>query len=133
MGFQCYSALTPPSLAWHICEIQLSEWNPETARVGEHVFMPEHSSSVYKSQWPGHSTASSFVLFTRIIVRKLSFPALPPHPPPGMRASLAFFLHMPSAGVLYQGPGPTLGWHHDRDSTDALQGGLADSVGVCVQ
>ena len=41
--------------------------------------------------------------------------------------------HIPSAGVLYQGPGLTLGWHHDRDSADALQGGLADGVGVCVQ
>ena len=49
MGFQCYSAFTPPSLAWHICEIQVSEWNPVTALVGERVFMPEHSSSVYKS------------------------------------------------------------------------------------
>lgn len=41
-------------------------------------------------------------------------------------------LNTVSAHVLYEGPGPTLGWHHDRDSTNSLQRCLADGVGVHV-
>lgn len=75
-----------------------------------------------------------FVLFTSIIIRKVFlFPRTrPPHPPPCMGHSTNSFLNTLSTHVLYEGPGPALGRHHDRDGANSLQGGLADGVGVCV-
>lgn len=54
-GFKCYPARLSFSLAWHIFEIQLIEWNPGTCVVGKQVFTTEHFGSFHKSQWPGNT------------------------------------------------------------------------------
>lgn len=71
------------------------------------------------------------MFFTSILVRKAflsQHSATPLHLSYGVSADS--FLNSLSSHILYEGPSPTLGWHHDRDGANSLQGGLADGIGV---
>ena len=105
-------------------------------------------SSLWNNPRPLH-TRLLFVLFANGIVTKVYFSALT-HPtlplawrqcsplawrqcsPLAWRRSIYSLLNMVSSVILYQGPCSTLGRHHDRHCTDALQGHLAYCVGMSV-